>query len=164
MLLRSFLLTLVAVTLASAGVCGAQDRRDFTVKHRDAPFEEVFQDLQDAVINHGLVIDYVGHINEMLARTADVAADDDATDNTPYLNAKFLQFCSATLTHEAVRADPHNLATCPYVVFAFETNDRPGRITVGYRNPELGVPGPTRFVMEKVTRLLEEVVEQTVSP
>ena len=164
-MIKSTLLLGIIIALAISGTANAEKRRDFTIHHKDAPFEDVFQDLQDAVINQGLVIDYVGHVNEMLIRTADVVLDDaDDGEKSPYLNAKFILFCSAALTHEAVRANPHNLATCPYEIFAYQTRERPERTIVGYRNPEMGVPGPTRLVMEKVKQLLEAVVAEATAP
>ena len=94
-------------------------------------YEEVFQNLQDAVIDVGLVIDYVGHVDRMLDRTAAVV--DKGT--SPYLHARYLQFCSAPLTHKAVSADTNNFTICPLVVFAFETKELPGTISVGFREP-----------------------------
>ncbi len=164
-MIRSTMLLCIFAALAIVGTANAEKKRDFTIHHKDAPFEDVFQDLQDAVINQGLVIDYIGHVNEMLIRTADAVLDDtDDGEKTPYLNAKFILFCSAALTHQAVRANRHNLATCPYVIFAYQTHERPERTIVGYRNPEMGVPGPTRLVMEKVKQLLETVVAEAVAP
>ncbi len=164
-MIRSTLLLCIFATLAITGTVKAEERRDFTIHHKDAPFEEVFQDLEDAVINQGMVIDYVGHVNEMLVRTADVVLENAGDgEKSPYLNAKFILFCSAALTHQAVRANQHNLATCPYVIFAYQTHKRPERTIVGYRNPEMGVPGPTRQVMEKVKQLLEKVVAEAVTP
>lgn len=156
-----FLLMLLAVFLAWASSASAGEERDYTIRYTDAQFEDVFLDLQDAVINQGLVIDYVGHVNTMLERTADAASD--AADKSPYLNARYLQFCSAAITHEAIRIRPQNLATCPFVIFVYQTRDEPERVAIGYRNPEMGVPGPTRFVMEKATILLDKIIAETLS-
>ena len=71
---------------------------------------------------------------------------------------KFLQFCSSALTHEVVRIKPQNLATCPYVIFVYQTIEKPNQIAVGFRNPELRIPGPTRQVMERLDDLLNDIV------
>ena len=156
----SFIIPLLVI---GAGTALADDRRDYTVHYKqDADFEEVFADLEDAIINKGLVIDYVGFVNTMINRTA-AAVTDSAGYESPYLNAKFLQFCSAKLTHEAIQISPKNIATCPYVVFVYQTREKPDRIVMGYRNPEIGIPGPTRFVMEKVDNLIKEIVADALS-
>ena len=53
-----------------------------TIKTVKGDFDEVFGDLQDAVINRGLVIDYVGDVGKMLERTADAAKGSDAKAGT----------------------------------------------------------------------------------
>ena len=95
-----------AIFAAPATVLGGEPAT--TIKTATGDFDDVFADLQDAVINRGLVIDYVGDVGKMLERTADAAKGSDT--KAPYLNARYLQFCSAVLTHEAVDADAHNLA------------------------------------------------------
>lgn len=66
-------------------------------------FSEVIQDLQDAIINRGFVVDFVGHVDTMLNRTSDASKSVTETGSrSPFLNAKYVQFCSAKLTLEAV--------------------------------------------------------------
>lgn len=151
-----------SLAVFSGATALADDQRSYTIQYVEAEFEDVFQDLQDAILNRGLVIDYVGHVNDMLERTAAVSAE-GSDIKSPYQNAKFVQFCSSVLTHEAIRIKPQNLATCPYVLFVYQTHEKPERIAVGYRNPELGIPGPTRFVMEKVDALLKDMVTEVVA-
>lgn len=154
-------IALIAALFCSAAF--AEDRKDFTVKHKAASYEDVFQDLQDAVIGQGLVIDYIGHTNTMLTRTSAVASTEQSEHPTPYLNANYLQFCSSAITHEAVQANPYNLATCPFVIFLFETHEKPGRIAVGYRKPEMGITGPTYEIMKKADQLLNDIVAEATA-
>ncbi len=129
-----------------------------TIKTVTGDFDEVFGDLQDAVINRGLVIDYVGDVGKMLERTADAAKGSDA--KAPYLNARYMQFCSAVATHQAVEADVQNLAMCPYVVFAYEARTDPGKVSVGYRQIELAPSTASQAAQAKVHSLLQEVVNE----
>jgi len=132
-----------------------------TIKTVTGDFHEVFGDLQDAVINRGLVIDYVGDVGKMLERTADAAKGSAGSDTkVPYLNARYLQFCSAVVTHEAVDADVSNLAMCPYVVFAYETRVEPGKVSVGYRKINLAPSAASQVAQAKVHNLLEAVVNE----
>ena len=43
------------------------------IKTVEANFAQVFQDLQDEVVNKGLVIDYIGHVDTMLERTSEAS-------------------------------------------------------------------------------------------
>ena len=129
-----------------------------TIKTIAGDFDEVFSDLQDAVINRGLVIDYVGDVGKMLERTADAARGADA--KPPYVNARYLQFCSAIVTHQAVDADVRNLAMCPYVVFAYEARLEPGKVSVGYRKVELVSSSASQAAQAKVHSLLQAIVNE----
>jgi len=147
-----------AISVAPATVLAGEPAK--TIKSVTGDFDEVFGDLQDAVINRGLVIDYVGDVGKMLDRTAEAAKGSDS--KAPYLNARYLQFCSAVLTHEAVGADVHNLAMCPYVVFAYQTRAEPGQVSVGYRQITLAPAAPSQDAQAKVHALLQAVVDEAV--
>lgn len=132
------------------------------VRSIKTPFEDVHLDLQDAIIGRGLVVDYTGHIDKMLERTAEAAGSiTDTGDKTPYLNAKYLQFCSAKLTHEAVSANPQNLSICPYVVYLYETRTSPGIVYLGYRKPAFGPSKASRVIKAKINAFLQSIVDET---
>ncbi|MGH1359351.1 MAG: hypothetical protein ACRBC3_11345 [Burkholderiaceae bacterium] len=119
-----------------------------------ADFSESLAALQEAVVNKGLVIDYTGMVGAMLARTGpDVGA------LTPYANAGYLQFCSAKLTHAAVSANPGNIALCPFVVFAYELKDSPGKTVLGYRRPYGADGQASRAAVQEIDKLLRSVVD-----
>jgi hypothetical protein len=124
-------------------------------------FSEVIQDLQDAIINRGFVVDFVGHVDTMLNRTSDASKSVTETGSrSPFLNAKYVQFCSAKLTHEAVSANPYNVVICPHVFFAFEDKAKPGRIIVGYRRPAPGPSKRSKKAFAKVDDLMMEIVKE----
>jgi len=129
------------------------------IKTVEANFAQVFQDLQDEVVNKGLVIDYIGHVDTMLERTSEASG----VEKSPYLHAKYFQFCSSALTHEAVAADSQNLAMCPYLVFAYETRAKPGTVSVGFREPTLTSSEKSQAAATKVRNLLQGIVEASVS-
>jgi len=106
-----------------------------TVYQVEAAFEDVRFDLENAIINRGLVIDYVSHIGDMLNRTA----EDVGHEKQVFTQAQSMLFCSASLSRRAMEADAVNIAYCPYSVFVYEQPDQPGMITVGYR--ELSATG-----------------------
>jgi hypothetical protein len=113
-------------------------------------FNEVAADLQDAIINHGYVIDYHGRIGDMLKRTA----SDVGAAGPLYKEAEFVQFCSAVLSRAAMEADITNIAFCPYVLFVYEPEAEAGTVTVGFRRlPE----GDGR---NEINTLLDEIARE----
>ena len=134
------------------------------IKTVEADFEDVLADLQDSIINQGLVIDYVGNVDNMLERTAKaVSSSTSAEVKSPYLHAKYMQFCSAKLTHKAVSADPQNLSMCPFLVFTYETHANPGKVLLGYRPPTLASSEQSKAISVEVNDFLKGVIDETVS-
>lgn len=152
-------------SLALLAPAGAQTSEENPhAKTIKASFEDVMLELQDAVIGRGLVIDYTGHVDKMLERTADAAGSVTAEGSpSPYLNAKYIQFCSAKLTHEAVSANPQNLSICPYLVFVYETKAEPGTVHVGYRQPVFGPSKASKGISEKINAFLQEIVDDVAN-
>jgi hypothetical protein len=122
-----FAAALAASLMAGAGFARADDL--VTSYETDAPFADVVADLQDAIVNRGYVVDYHGRIGEMLKRTA----GDVGAAKPLYKDAEFMQFCSAVVSRAVMEADIGNIAYCPYIVFAYEAEAKPGAVTVGFR-------------------------------
>ncbi len=147
--------------LAVLGGAEASDDLGFRTYTKAGTFADVREDLQDAIVKRGFVIDYVGHFNEMLERTA-VAASSVTKDGSksPYREAQYLQFCPAAITHEAISANPFAIANCPVAVFVYELKAEPGKVHVGYRLP---VGSPSRLVKqinEKLVGLLHDIATE----
>jgi hypothetical protein len=138
----------------------SQERYTKTI---EADFEDVFFDLKEQVIGLGLRIEHIGHIDKMLERTAlAVTGSEDLGDNT-YKHAKYLQFCSARLTHEAIGKDPANLSICPFVLYIYEHARTPGNVTVGYRNPDFGIRNQSDPLSTKIHTFLKQIVDNTIA-
>lgn len=129
---------------------------------KKAKFETVRDDLKDAIINRGYVVDFVGHFNAMMTRTAEAVGSVTASGKSPYSNAQYMQFCAAQLTHEAIQADTQNIANCPYIVFVYEIAYEPGIVHVGYRRPAPGSNKASRMVNKKIDALLDGIVKEAI--
>ncbi len=130
----------------SAGAAIAQD--EAVVYTYDGSFDDAAFGVESAIVGRGLVIDFVSHTGEMLARTA----EDVGSDVKLFEAADIFLFCSAVLSRKVMEADPMNIAHCPYGIFVAE---RDGRVMVGYRDlPE----GP----MDEVEALLEDIVQEAI--
>lgn len=119
-------------------------------------FDDVRMDIETAIVNRGLVVDYEAFVGEMLKRTA---ADLGATTEI-FTRAESFQFCSAVLSRRMMEADPANLGFCPHIVFAYEEPGAEGTVHVGYRLlPETG-SDESRAAMAAVNALLDEIVRE----
>lgn len=146
-------LAIVFGLILSATLVSAQSTGHKKIS-KQANFEDVLFELSGAIVDKGLVIDYTGHVDSMLSRTSDAVGA-----KSPYKNAKYIQFCSAKLTNDAVNADASNLAVCPYVVFVYETHADAGTIHVGYRRPIGATSKASQAALASIEKLLDEIVQ-----
>jgi uncharacterized protein (DUF302 family) len=137
-LLLAFALTVAALP-ASAG-------DDVVTYPYDGSFEDAVFGLETAIVGKGLVIDYVSHVGDMLARTgADVGSEVELFDA-----ADVFLFCSAALSRKMMEADPMNIAHCPYGVFVA---DRAGEVFIGHKRYPEGA-------MQEVEALLSDIAQE----
>ncbi|MCB1422407.1 MAG: DUF302 domain-containing protein, partial [Nitratireductor sp.] len=121
----------LALMLSASFVSMPASAADGDVEKRTTSeaYEDVVQAAQDAIINRGYVVDYHGHIGDMLERTAsDVGAKKEL-----YKNAEFFTFCSAVVSREVMESNIEDIAYCPYVVFVYEAANDASGVTVGFR-------------------------------
>lgn len=131
--MKTLLATVMAVFFMANAANAAGD--DVATVKSDAAFADVVSGIENAIINRGFKVDYHGFIGDMLKRTA---TDVDA-GKALYKDAEFFTFCSAVVSRKVMEADIGDIAYCPYVVFAYETEENPGDVTVGFRKlPEGG--------------------------
>ncbi|TYC63235.1 DUF302 domain-containing protein [Rhodobacterales bacterium] len=148
------ILGVLSVALAPAEAAEAPE--GVTLYKVSGSFEDVRFELENAILNRGLVIDYVSHIGTMLARTgADVGSDEEI-----FTDAQAMLFCSADLSRKVMEAAAENIAYCPYSVFAYEQPDSKGTVTVGFRR--LGEMGSeeSKKALADVNALLDEIVSE----
>lgn len=159
--LRTILTAMIVALLPSFAL--AEGGSGYKTYSKKATFAEVRDDLKDAIVNSGYVVDFVGHFNAMLKRTSEAAGSVTAAGvKSPYRNAQYMQFCAAKLTHQAISADPRNIANCPYIVFVYELGYDPGNIHVGYRQPAPGATRTSKRVNKKIEAMLDGIVRDAI--
>ena len=141
--MKSFITALALVAMQAPAIA-----QDATTYDFDGSFEDATFSVESAIVGRGLVIDYVSHTGEMLARTA----DDVGSDKKLFDAADIFLFCSAVVSRKVMEADPMNIAFCPYGIFVAE---REGAVMIGYRTyPD----GP----MQEVQALLDDIVKEAM--
>lgn len=118
-------------------------------------FDDVKADVSDAIIAKGLTVDYRGNIGAMLDRTG----KDVGSDKKIYKSAEYVTFCSAVLSRAMMEADAGNMGYCPYVVFYYESVDKPGEVVVGYRRPGEGKTDASTAALKNIDDLLDGIVK-----
>ena len=150
----SRLITAAVCLLLTTACATAQTASYAKITQKKGAFEDVRQDVADAIVNRGLVIDYTARIGEMLVRTAkDVGATREI-----YKGAVAMQFCSAKLSRDMFEADPATVAFCPYVIAVYELTAKPGIVHIAYRRFPSIASRPTRKTVAAVQRTLDEII------
>lgn len=125
-----------------------------------AKFDDVKDDLVNAVTKRGLVVDYTAHIGAMLDRTA----KDVGAAKKVYARAEAIQFCSATLSRRMIESDPANIVFCPYVIAIYTLAADPATVHVAYRRPLQAGSPQSRAALKEVEALLAGIVKDAVKP
>lgn len=124
--------------------------QDATVYAFDGDFDDATFAVESEIIGAGLVIDYVAHSGEMLARTG----PDLGSDVVLFAGADIFLFCSAVLSRQVMEVNPANITFCPYSIFV---TDREGVVEIGYRNfPE----GEMQIIQELLDTIARTAAEQ----
>ena len=137
-----------ALFMCAFGLPPASAEEPHVITYNGA-YEDARFAVETAIVNHGLVIDYVSHVGDMLIRTN----EDVGGSEHLFSEAEIFVFCSAIVSREVMEIDPMNLAHCPYGIFVAE---RRGKVMIGYRDyPE----GPMDLVEDMLAKIVTEAAE-----
>ncbi len=152
---KAKLLLLIGFFLCS-GVAAAED---FHVTHSvTGTFEDVRDNVANAITNQGLVINNVSHIGDMLLRTGR-----DVGDRSPiFINAEILEFCSSVVSRESMKADPNAIVFCPYGISVYVLPSDPGKVYVSYRKPVAASTPQAKKAMRSLEKLMHDIVQEAI--
>lgn len=156
--LRAVLLPLAvvaAVSFASLDAHAADGADTMRTVAVERSFADVRTDLQNAIINEGLTIDYNGRIGDMLKRTAaDVGAKGDL-----YKDAEYFTFCSSRLSRAMMEADPTNIGLCPYMMFLYQKIGSDA-VSVGYKLLPMRGGDGSKKALSEINALLDKILKE----
>jgi len=118
-------------------------------------FEDVKQQLVLAIENRGLVVNHESKVGEMLERTG----KDFGAGKRIYVRAEVVEFCSAMLSRQVMEADPRLLALCPYGIGIYTLPGEADSVHLVYRRPQSDGTGAAAEALQRVDRLLHEIVQ-----
>ncbi|MCW5771657.1 MAG: DUF302 domain-containing protein [Rhodospirillaceae bacterium] len=156
----TFALMLVLATVVGSVGARAEsaDPMHLVMTKAQGTFDDVKEDVVNAVIKRGLVVDTVSHIGDMLERTG----RDLGAKTKVYDKADAIQFCSAVLSRRMVEADPTNIVFCPYVIVVFTRPGEGNTVYVGYRRPVVTGSPESRAALAAVDDLLSGILRDAV--
>lgn len=126
---------------------------------KKAKFEDVRDDLNSAIEDRGLVVDYHAFINKMIERTG----KDLGSTRKVYLDAQAFVFCSAALSRKMMEADPANASMCPFSITVYATVQEPDRVYVTYRRPwRPDGSAASRAALNEVDALLDSIARASL--
>jgi len=161
--MRHLILTLSAVLLLAACNPSAPPAPTTGIVRysSDASFDTVRDDLQQAILAKGLVIDNTSHIARMLERTGK-----DVGSTKPVFaegRGDAFSFCSAVLSRKTMETDPHNIAFCPYAIVVYSPANEPKKVYVAYRRPVTSEGSDaSRAALKEVEVLLDSIAREAV--
>jgi hypothetical protein len=153
---KRWMLALVAVAFAVVAAPANAAETPVRIYALKDSFESVKEEVTNAIVKRGFVVDYTAHVGAMLARTA----KDVGASKTIYSDAQSLQFCSATLSRRMMEADPANIAFCPHVIFVYALPGSPGITYVGYRPLPRTGSRASKAVLRAVDALLDAIARE----
>lgn len=119
-------------------------------------FEDVRDNVAAAITNQGLVINNVSHIGEMLERTGKDLGDSGRV----FLKAEILEFCSARVSRDSMKADPHAIVFCPYGISVYVLPNEPDKVYLSYRKPVAGGTPQEKKALRALEKLLRDIVHE----
>ncbi|SIO01609.1 Uncharacterized conserved protein, DUF302 family [Sulfurivirga caldicuralii] len=120
----------------------------------EADYQDVRDDLKDAIESRGMVISYISHAKAMLERTGkDIGFKDSVYPG----GAEIFLFCKSDISNKLVRANPHNIVLCPYAISVYDVAGEPGKVFLAYR---IGPKNEPAF--KPVEKLLRDIIEGIV--
>jgi uncharacterized protein (DUF302 family) len=120
-------------------------------------YDEVWQDLEMALEERGLVISSISHVGEMIDRTGQALG----RTREVFSRAKVMAFCSAVISRDMLEKNPHLIAFCPYEITVYSLPGEAGKIYLSYRRPIWKNEGDQQ-VLDAVVQLTDGIIQDVV--
>lgn len=154
-----FRTVVTAVLLFAGSAHGVMAAGDYmAVFTKVGNFEDTRDAVEIAITGHGLVVNNVSHVGEMLIRTGKVLGDAKQI----FLKAEALEFCSAVVSRKMMEADPDNIVFCPYVIFIYVVPEKPNEVRVAYRKPQIVGSPASQKALKAADELLSAIAKEAL--
>jgi len=144
-MLKHLIATLTATLVATPLMAGEA----ITYTSED-DFDDTTFSVESAILDAGLVIDFVSHTGDMLERTRAATGSDVML----FEHADIFNFCSASLSRKVMEADIMNVVHCPYRIFVMQKGGTED-VMVGFKSMPDGA-------MKEVEAFLDQIVKDAL--
>lgn len=134
---------------------GAQKGGPVVIRTVHGDFDTVWDNLKTALINRGLVVSGVSHVQRMLDRTGKALG----RTKKIFLRAKVLEFCSAVVSRDMMEKNPHFIAFCPYKIAVYTLPADEHTVYISYERPVWN-DNSGKAKLEEVNRMLKGIVNE----
>jgi uncharacterized protein (DUF302 family) len=156
------LLTLSVLALLAPSMAGAADATAVVRYSVEGTFDNVREDLVNAITGRGLVVDHNSHVARMLDRTGKdlgttkkIFGDDQG---------QTFSFCSSVISRKTMEADPHNILFCPYTIALYTTLAEPKKVYLAYRRPQrTDDSAASKAALREVEALLDSIAREALN-
>lgn len=150
---------LVGTALALSPVPALAGADHLYVQTKAARYEDVRDDVVNAIEGRGIRINHHNYIAEMLARTG----KDLGATHQVYVQGEQVEFCKSNLSRAQMEADPANMVFCPYIISIYTVPEKPGVVHVAYRIPFAPkANAATHKALQDVDALLRGIVSEAL--
>jgi len=141
----------------AAGI-GRADPDPVIIRVVTGDYDQVWEDLQNALSDRGLTVSSVSHVGDMLERTGRAIT----RQKKIFARARVMEFCSAILSRRMMESNPHYIAFCPFQIMVYSLPEDENRIYPAHRRllwqNDSGTQ-PLDAVENLLDALINEVVE-----
>jgi uncharacterized protein (DUF302 family) len=157
MLKRYNLLLLLFFYGCSFPVIVSAENSPFVTSKIEGSFKDVLENVKSVIEGRGINIAHILPASDMLNRTGKAFGVAEPV----YSNAETVEFCSAKISHKLSKANPENIALCPFTISVYELTKKPKVIYLTYRKPMAGSESTTeaKMVEDFVSGIVKEVVD-----
>jgi len=141
-MLKHLIATLTATIIAAPLMAGEA----ITYQSGD-DFDDTVFSVESAILDAGLVIDFISHTGDMLERTREVTGSNIIL----FEHADIFNFCSASLSRKVMEADIMNVVHCPYRVFVMQKGGSDD-VVVGFKSMPEGAMKEVEAFLDKIVK------------
>ena len=150
-------LCLVSCLSLRAAFAVAPDDGPVVIRSVHGDFDTVWNDLNMALTNRGLVVSGVSHVQKMLDRTGMALG----RTKKIFARAKVLEFCSAVVSRDMMERNPHFIAFCPYRIAVYTLPGDEKKVYLSYERP-VWKSNAGKAALKEVEKLLGGIVDDVV--
>lgn len=141
-MLKHLIATLTATIIAAPLMAGEA----ITYQSGD-DFDDTVFSVESAILDAGLVIDFISHTGDMLERTREVTGSNIIL----FEHADIFNFCSTSLSRKVMEADIMNVVHCPYRVFVMQKGGSDD-VVVGFKSMPEGAMKEVEAFLDKIVK------------